>query len=227
MIATIGLTVGCGGSGAPSATELASTSSPAASPTGSGEVPRFQLGVELEPGTYQSEVFVSPLEFTVTAGWKVFEDEPGQFGLALIENDGPCVCIWRDVRVAAATVGQEEPDPAVGATAADITAALAGRPGIDATTPAAATVGGLQGYLIDLRLAAGTEGAPTVIGTQTSAGVYWGVAPGSEQRLVVLDVPADQGGGNVAINIEVCCGVTFADRTAVVDPVIASFRFLP
>jgi len=49
----------------------------------------------------------------------MFEDEPGQFGLALLENDGPCLCVWRDVRAAAKSCA-EEPEPGVGSSAADI-----------------------------------------------------------------------------------------------------------
>src|SRR5215213_5549057 len=73
----------------------------------------------LPQGTYTSAVFETPLTYNVPTGWKMFEDEPGQFGLALLENDGPCLCIWRYVR-AAATSCAEEPEPTIGSSASDI-----------------------------------------------------------------------------------------------------------
>lgn len=78
--------------------------------------------------------------------------------------------------------------------------------------------------VIDLRLAAGGQGAPTLIGTELSRGVYWGVAAGSEQRVWILDLP---GSGNVAINAEVCCGADWDEQLAAVADVLESFVFSP
>jgi hypothetical protein len=60
----------------------------------------FTIGSELEPGTYTSQV-ATPVSFTVPAGWKVFEDEPGQFGLARMANDEPPLLVLRDIDGAA------------------------------------------------------------------------------------------------------------------------------
>lgn len=184
----------------------------------------YAIGGELTAGTYDSEVFATPLRFTVPVGWKVFEDEPGQFGLARLVNDGPCVCVWRDVRAASPNFPEEEPAEGVGPTARDIVEALGERAGLETSEATSVQVGGLDGYVIDLHLAAGTNGAPTLIGTEISRGVYWGVAPGSEQRVWILDLPD---GGNIAINAEVCCGADWDEQLDAVGDVVASFEFGP
>jgi hypothetical protein len=82
-------------------------SAPAATPGASTEVATGSVGavsaapsaVRPEPhqplpaGTYTSEVFATPLTYTVPDGWKMFEDEAGQFGLALVANVArACAC---------------------------------------------------------------------------------------------------------------------------------------
>jgi len=188
----------------------------------------------LPPGTYTSEVFDTPLTYTVPAGWKMFEDEPGQFGLALLENDGPCLCVWRDVRAAAKSCA-EEPEPGVGSSAVDIANWLATRDGLDTTQPEPVSVGGLNGYMIDVRLDPDwtatcpfSNGDPTVmtlVGTSISAGVHWGTAKNSSQRYYLLDLGKNGDDGNIAITVEVCCGAQWDERTKAVAPVIASFVF--
>ncbi|WP_132195525.1 MULTISPECIES: hypothetical protein [Kribbella] len=170
-----------------------------------------------------SEIFKTPLTYTLPDGWKMFEDEPGQFGLALVANDGPCVCVWRDVRAAAST-GAEEPEPGVGASAQEITTWLAHHKWLKTTAPKAVSVGGLSGYVIDV---VGNPKASTLIGSGISAGVHWEASSieGSSQRVYLLDIGKNGADGNIAINIEVCCGVQFAERMAAVAPIIKSFAF--
>ena len=188
----------------------------------------------LPPGTYKSEVFETPLTYTVPEGWKMFEDEPGQFGLALLENDGPCLCVWRDVRAAAKSCAYE-PEPGVGSSAADITNWLATRDGLDTTEPQPVSVGGLQGYVIDVRLDPDwTSTCPfsndepifmTLVGTAISEEVFWGTEKSTSQRYYLLDLGENGADGNIAITVEVCCGVQWDERMKAVAPVIESFVF--
>jgi len=184
----------------------------------------------LPAGTYTSEVFKTPLTYTVPAGWKMFEDEPGQFGLALVANDGPCVCVWRDVAVAAKSC-VEEPEPGVGRSAKAITTALAHRKGLVTSKPKAVTVGGLSGYLIDIKLnptwkdTCSDRSVPTLVGTELSAGVYWDSSADSSQREYILDLGPQFPNANIAINVEICCGVVRDERIAAAAPVIESFTF--
>jgi hypothetical protein len=48
---------------------------------------------------------------------------------------------------------------------------------------------------------------------------------GSSQRVYLLDIGKNAVDGNIAINIEVCCGVQFAERVAAAAPIIKSFAF--
>ena len=188
----------------------------------------------LPPGTYTSEVFDTPLTYTVPTGWKMFEDEPGQFGLALLENDGPCLCIWRDVR-AAATSCAEEPEPSIGSSASDIAGWLSMHEGLITTEPEPVSIGGLDGYMIDVRMDPDwtndcpfSNGEPvvmTLVGTDISAGVHWGTDKSSAQRYYLLDLGKDGADGNIAITVEVCCGAQWEERVKAVTPVVESFVF--
>jgi len=189
----------------------------------------------LPPGTYKSEVFETPLTYTVPEGWKMFEDEPGQFGLALLENDGPCLCVWRDVRAAALSC-EEEPEPGVGSSAADIVQWLASQEGLDTSAPQSVTIGGLNGYVIDVRISPdwthacpfsnGKPTFPTLVGTSPlSETVFWGAEDGSSQRYYFLDLGENGTNGNIAITVEVCCGAQWDERMAAVTPVVESFVF--
>jgi hypothetical protein len=185
----------------------------------------------LPAGRYSSEVFKPPVTYTVPAGWKMFEDEPGQFGLGLGANEGPCVCIWRDVR-AASIKCVEEPEPGVGGSAADITTWLAQRKGLKTTKPTPVQVSGLTGYMIDVNLdpawrgqCQGAISVPILVGTGLGAGVFWGSEADTSQRIYLLDLGKNATDGNIAILIQVCCGVDFVERTTAATPVIKSLVF--
>jgi hypothetical protein len=210
----------------------ASAVRPAAS-TVSPPLPRpFVINQPLSPGSHRSQVSATPLTFTVRDGWKVFEDEIGQFGLAEVANDAPCVCVWRDVRLMSASCA-DEADPATGANGLAIATALSKRPGIDSTLPAPVSVGGLRGYVLDINLdpswtkpcpySNGDPTVPTLVGSVISKDVAWEVGPNHRQRLYLLDLPTD--GQNIAINIEVCCGAEWDERMSEVAPVIVSMSF--
>jgi len=185
----------------------------------------------LPPGTYTSEIFKPPVTYTVPAGWKMFEDEPGQFGLGLGAGEGPCVCFWRDVR-AASTECVEEPQPGVGASAADISTWLAQHKGLKTTKPTPVQVSGLTGYMIDVNLdpawrgqCQGAISVPILVGTGLGTGVFWGSEADTSQRIYLLDLGKNATDGNIAILTQVCCGVDFVERTTAVTPVIKSVVF--
>jgi hypothetical protein len=208
-------------------------------PTGGSSIPSTKASSAvravpnqlLPAGTYSSEIFKPPVTYTVPAGWKMFEDEPGQFGLGLGANEGPCVCIWRDVR-AAAIKCVEEPEPGVSGSAADITRWLAQRKGLKTTKPAPVEVSGLTGYMIDVNMdpawrgqCQGAISVPILVGTGLGTGVFWGSDADSSQRIYLLDLGKNAADGNIAILIQVCCGVDFVERTTAATPVIKSLVF--
>jgi hypothetical protein len=227
LAAALVLLAGCS-SGDPSGR---SGSAPPSGATGASGPVRPVPHQRLPAGTYTSEVFKTPVTYTVPEGWKMFEDEPGQFGLALVLNDDPCLCVWRDVAVAAKSCA-ESPEVGVGRSAKDITASLAAREGLVTSEPKAVTVGGLTGYLIDISMdpawkgvCQGMTSVPTLVGTGLSTGVLWGTAVDSAQREYILDLGPTAGAGNIVITVEICCGVDRSERIAAVTPVIESFVF--
>jgi hypothetical protein len=230
VAATLALLAGCASGNPEAPTPAAASSSAQGASAPVKPVPHLPLPA----GTYTSEVFKTPLTYTVPAGWKMFEDEPGQFGLALVANDHPCVCVWRDVSAAAKSCA-ESPEPGVGKSAKDITTWLAKRKGLVTTKPKAVTVGGLSGYLIDIKMdpawkgtcpfSGGSATVPLLVGSGISAGVFWGSDADSAQREYILDLGPNAVDGNVAINVQICCGVTEDERIAAVTPVIESFVF--
>jgi hypothetical protein len=235
------LAAACGKAGPGTSAQVTTPIRPSATtPSGNGVEPA-PVGTELQPGTYKSSVFATSLQFTVPSGWKVFEDERGQFGLALIANDGPCVCVWLDVRASAKTC-QIAPEPGVGTSARAIADWLATHKGIVATTPRAVSVGSLTGYVVDVSIdptwtrpcpGRGPDPrVPTLVGSGISCPdidtcVAWDVSPTDRQRVYLLDLGPGGADGNIAINVDVCCGVGFNARMAAVSPVIDSFVFAP
>jgi hypothetical protein len=227
----------CASAQSPAATGSASAGVATESVGGASPVPSAVRPIAHQPlpaGTYTSEAFATPLTYTVPDGWKMFEDEQGQFGLALVAHDGPCLCVWRDVSVAAASC-VEEPEPGVGTAAADIVGWLADHEGLDTSQPEETTIGGLDGYVIDVAMdAAWAEACPfsggqpivmTLVGGDISAGVHWGTDAGSSQRYYLLDLGEGGADGNIAITLEVCCGAEWDERMAAATPVIESFVF--
>jgi hypothetical protein len=219
-----------GGSGSPTISPAGTPATSQAESSSGNSSGGFVVGEELLPGAYTSVVFATPLTFSVPEGWKVFEDEIGQFGLARLANDGPCLCVWQDVRAAARSCA-EEPEPGVGTSAKGIATWLSKLPGMKPSTPARVTVGGLKGYRLDTAVASDWTGTcpwgvgptvPTLVGSGVSTGVAWGTDDSSRQRLYLLDLP---GGGNIAINVELCCGVDRQDQLAATAAVIKTFGF--
>jgi hypothetical protein len=194
----------------------------------------FTVGEEVDPGEYTSQVFETPVTFTVPEGWKVFEDGPGEFGLARTANDGPPLLIMRDIDAASPSCAPHA-QPGVGRGAADLTKWLASLKGLVTTKPVAVTVGGLNGYVIDVNLdpswtktCPGVSDGPsvmTIIGSPPlSSGVLWGPDRTSMQRMWFLDLPSVED-GNIVVMGEVCCGVDQEEQLEADQHVVDSLAF--
>ncbi|WP_062203677.1 hypothetical protein [Demequina salsinemoris] len=205
------------------------SSTPAASTTWA-----YALGSELTPGTYTSQNFATPVTFTVPAGWKVFEDGPGELGLARIANDGPPLLVLRDID-AAATDCAEEAEPGVGRDPADIVDWLVNHDGLQTSDPVAVSIDRLDGYEIDLSIDPSWSGTcpfsaipivMTLVGSELSAGVHWNVDANESNRVWVLDLPEVEG-GNIVLVGSVCCGVNSDEQLAAEQEVVDSLSFAP
>ncbi len=125
----------------------------------------------LEPGTYETFKFLTPITYTVPVGWANFEDFRGNFLLIPPggSNDGvdagtsDYIGIYHGVEVADAAC-RAAPEPGIGRSPSAMLAALATRPGLAVTEPEPVAIGGLEGLSADIRLVEGWEatcpGAP-------------------------------------------------------------------
>ncbi len=147
----------------------------------------------LKAGTYQTLYFEPSISYTVPDGWQNFEDETGNFllvapgfDLAGVNAGGSdFIGVYSGVRAEnrkCATDAEAVSDqPGVDSTVTALAKEFASRPGLVTTKPAKASVGGLNGVVMDIHLDphwtgtcfyAPTEGAPIVQllgGTGTSS----------------------------------------------------------
>ena len=122
----------------------------------------------LAAGTYATRQFATPLTYTVPAGWANYEDLPGNFLLvpptaSLDELDAGTsdyVGVYDGVAVADAECS-ERSQSGIEQTPAAMVAWFVEHEGLDTTDPAAVTLGGLDGAVVDLRIADGyADGCP-------------------------------------------------------------------
>ena len=201
---------------------------------------------DLEAGTYASQ-FIDPfvaadgnwvarhgaLSYTVPEGWTNTADWPAEFKLAQQGVTPAGIYLWSDVVI----VSEEDPcleEPAagVGRTAGEITDWLASAPGLIATTPEPVSIGGLDGFRLDLDLddawtntcpfSAGFPARPIFTDTQAGSGFHWGLGPDTIMRLFVLDLGD---GRAVVIDIEAETRATFLPFAEEAAGVVASFQF--
>jgi hypothetical protein len=165
----------------------------------------------------------------------VFEDEPGHFGLAVVDHQLPPLLVIRNVG-AASEQCLEETEPGIGMSAAAIADWLANHEGVVASEPTGVTLGGLEGTMVEVSMDPAwtatcpfSGGQPTVMtlvsASNLSSGFHWGLAPGAVEYIYLFDLPADQGGGNLLVLLDTCCGVPHETRLAEGRPVIDSLEF--
>ena len=118
----------------------------------------------------------------------------------------------------------------------DLVAAIRARPGVVSTVPTAVTIGGYEGQLLDLRLAASwTRGCvapegPVVgvsvlrqAGSEPGPGV--GLGPDHPVRLILLDLTQGRTMAIVIFEVEPSEPSVFQAHAAEVMPVVESFEF--
>jgi hypothetical protein len=185
-------------------------------------------------GTYTTVQFQPPITYTVpTGGWFNSEDLAGLFtlippGFGLGGPDGneaagDYIGIATSVVAANADCTESE-QPGVGHIAAALAAEFTHRAGLTTTTPTPVSVGGLQGVVLDIRMADGwtqtcfySQGEPDVplfLGVGPSRGLGTSIGSGSMMRLYLLDLPDS----TLAIQIWDTSGGTHLDAySAIVD----------
>ena len=194
---------------------------------------------EIPPGTYTSIKTQPQVTYTVPDGWQLYSDSPGEFvmlppGLSYSDFNGVSDAIGIYSSVAAlnrkcsneAEAGSEE--PGVAHTPQAIAAEFASRPGLTTTTPTPVSVGGLQGLVLNIGMAAdwtGTcfysDGGPAVqltLGLPPTEIAFSCCPPGYVIRLYLLG----WNGGTLAIEVDDASDGAHLDAySAMVD----QFRF--
>ena len=239
-----GASTGVGGPAAtpsPSATTRpgpTSSPSPSVAPSPSDVPNPTNAAVgRLAPGAHTSRAFTYPITYTVPAGWYNGEDYPADLALSIEAIPGiGVITIWGAVYVASQDAAcTESPDPGRGHKAADFIDLLTTHPGIVASRPAAVTIGGLKGSLVDIALAPSwktacpySEGQPFVPYATDSMpgppGFHWGIQGAGRARVIFLDA---KDGETIFIVIDSVDGTTFDTIVAQSMPVVESFVFKP
>ena len=96
-------------------------------------------------------------------GWSNFGDSPGEFGLQTLGTVSGEVVMWRDpVAVRTERVDRPVPDEAVGRSAQELASWLAEHPQLEATDPAPVSVGGLDGFEVEIAIAPTSTNTPAM-----------------------------------------------------------------
>jgi hypothetical protein len=190
------------------------------------------LGV-LSAGTYQTVLFDPQLTYTVPDGWANYEDTNGSFllvppGYTLAGmNSGTSDYIGVDTSVAAPNGCNPGTAPGVDETVSGIASWIVSNPGLVTPQPQAVSVGGLQGVVLDVRMAKTWTGTcpysngmplvPLITGVGTSS-LDHSLIAGLAIRLYLLKGPL----GTLAIEI---VDVQDAGHLDAYSKIVESFHF--
>ena len=176
------------------------------------------------------------LSYAVPEGWSDTVDGPD--GFTLVESGAPQVGA---INLFSTAIADSQAagcpgtiEPGVGRTAAALSTWLQTLPGVAATTPTAAIVGGLQGYTLDVTIKPSwtqtcpySSGKPYVAMFTNGDSINnfdWGLAAGGAMRLFLLDLPD---GRTTLIDVEAPDQATWNAFIADSTPVIDTFQFHP
>jgi hypothetical protein len=211
----------------------------------------------LPPGTYRTSAFdafgatgvTGQLSYAVPDRWKVKEDLAGAFLLHRLGDDSAAppspdtfIHLFTQARLMAdygegAICGESSEASGVGRTVEGIVTAIRARPGVVSTRPAAVTIGGYAGQMLDLRLDATWTGGcqhptgriiamPLLLGIESEPSAGIGLVLDGPVRLILLDLGA---GRTMAVAIfgGEPMPAAFQQQIADAMPVIESFAFHP
>ena len=222
----------------PVATVRPSAATPVPSPSGSPMAfcPNPEGGVCLGPvsaGTYATRAFEPRITYVLPAGWGNYEDLPGNFellppGFDLAGGDaGTSDYIGVYTHVIAETAECAGPARGAGTSPVGMAKWLAGQRNLAVTAPKKASIGGLDGVVVDIKLAKGfqrvvdwSDGRCVIMG-QAPSGLEHGVNPGGSMRLYLLESPVTHG-TTLAIEID---DVTGSDALNAYSDVVKQFQF--
>jgi hypothetical protein len=189
-----------------------------------------------------------PMAYTVGPGWEVVEDQPTVFVLhdvpAVSESQPPIeafLFFLGQPRVAAdiepgTSCSPFTAAPDIGDGVEQILAAITMRPGVASTRPAAVSIDGFDGQIVDLGLATDWRGGcdtpegpvvgvPLLVGAGTGVGPTIGLGVDRPIRLVLLDLGQGRTMSIAMVLAEPSLDSSFAAWVASAMPVVESLRF--
>ena len=219
-LAAVSLVVAaCGGSSLPPAGQ--STPGAAATPA------------PLSAGQHTSSAFQPAVTFTTGEGWVMFTDSPSYLNLGpVVGGDVVGIHLFHNpLPLAQAADCPTAAEPGVTATSSTTFLAwMKTLTGLNMTTPAMATIGGLPSSVVDVSIKADwtascpfAGGAPTVpLLYGHTSGLRWVVASDERLRLYVVDLPK---GGFVAVDVDAFVGTEMDGLLSNAGPIIKSMTF--
>jgi hypothetical protein len=184
----------------------------------------------LAAGVHSTGAIITPFTFEVPDGWSKPLDVSGSFNLEPLDGPGSLIGVIPDWVVASQDPCTSAPEPGVGRTVADLVSWLTAHPGLIATVPEPALIGGLDGQVVDIRKDPDWTGACdgavnlfTHTGTIDDGG-SWDINDSTSMRLWFLD-----GGDGHVVNIiiETTPIEAFDPFVDVATPIVESFDFTP
>jgi hypothetical protein len=199
----------------------------------------FCLG-NLEPGTYSSNYFeprphgdwaprFGALSYTVPEGWAATYDYPEMYSLMTqqayaTDDPGDAIQVWAAPRAAAEDC-KEAVAQGVGTSPADIAGWVRQQPGIDIGEPESITIGGYDGFVLDVEVAAGQTGTCGAPGIPLFYGGWQiAVSAGDRQRFVIVDLGK---GDSALIVIDTLDPDTLDVFVSQAMPIVETFEFPP
>lgn len=168
-----------------------STDAPSATPACPNPGGGVCLG-PLEAGTYSTQTFEPQLTYSVPAGWDNEEDLPGNFLLLPPGSDLDGVDAGTSDYLG--VYSHVAPDPACQPASGErfegakaVATCIAGREDLVTTEPEPVEIGGLSGYVLDVKLSRATTGGTSLIAGISPSSLEHGVIPGLTIRLYLLD----------------------------------------
>jgi hypothetical protein len=184
----------------------------------------------LAPGEHRTDQLYTPMAYTVPFGWQKPLDVPGALNLESDDWVLAILAVWPEWRIAAQSACTSDPEPGRGQTVEELVSFLTSHPGLVATTPAAVTIGGLSGQMLDIEAAPTWRGpcGPSVnlfthVGTVVEDVGWIEIGQGVTMRLAFLETE----GNALTVGIEARTPQSFEAVAAAAMPIIESFDFTP
>jgi hypothetical protein len=181
----------------------------------------------LAPGVHASANLLTPVRFEVREGWSRTLDVPGSLNLETEMVPAGRIAIVPDWAIAIQSECSEDPEPGVGRTVDDLAQFVAEHPGLLATDPREASVGGLSGRTVDIARNADWSGpcpaAVSLFTHQSTVGDpgWWDIEGDYAMRLYFLD-----GGEHVVtVHLETSDANSFEALLAAAMPIVESLEF--